>query len=240
MKTVFFSLIAIFFFYTAQAQQIRENDIVFSKHIVRSVNLTQKDNQKWFGEDENQLRTILLNAYQSGTLQGWESENFRDKLLYTSFLEKISFKTSGADGLSEIQNYTWNDFEIMEVGEEFLFDKNRSEFLFKTTSVTFFIPAYKSYRGLIERMVSFRFDDVLAVVKQTKNLKGLNPLQNNKPIEYSTVFTLRTYKNTIVKIGGPNEPYFDQISSDPSLAYLIGKSEEDKLKELVYKFYTPR
>jgi hypothetical protein len=158
------------------------------------------------------------------------------ELTWEDFREKIKYK-------SEDDSICYEDYRslnVIELHENLIVDKNRSDIVFNPSHITIFLPYTKNSRGLHEAMVTFRYDDCIRLFKADGRAYARNPLRNGRNINFAEVFLLHLYKASIVKIGTPEDPYFDQITLDSQQAYLLGKHQENQLSEYLYKLFNPQ
>jgi len=189
-------------------------------------------NQKLFGPYS--LNKILLEAYNCNTITGFKNPSCTDTLSLSTFIEQMNQK-----GDSSLIQYAYLCSSI-ELTEEIIVDKHRSEIVFKPVSISLMIPPAHSSKGILEPLISFRFEDCAKIFNNDKRAFAINPLLNGRNINYSDVFQLKLYASYIVKIGNEEELYFDQIAYDPQTTFLIGKEEENKLTEYLYKLFNPK
>jgi hypothetical protein len=211
---------------------IRETDIHFKKTMVRSIPLLNECNQKLFGPYS--LNKILLDAYNCNLITGFKNSSCSDTLSIYSFINEMYQK-----GDSSLIQYVYL-CSSLELTEEIIVDKHRSEIVFKPISISLMIPPSHSTKGILEPLISFRFEDCAKIFNHDKKAIAINPLLNGRNINYTDVFQLKLYSSYIVKIGREDEMYFDQMASDPQTTFLIGKAEENKLTEYLYKLFNPK
>jgi gliding motility associated protien GldN len=236
------------------SRPIRENDVLFRKHIIRSVNLKRFSNEEIFGRN-NTLAKVLLDAVREGKLTAYKSAHLDEELGVSDFLEKIKIPVDNSDwsswedawkdeiGQNQIPEdvyYEADQLFRIEIGEDVIFDKHRSDIIFDMQYITLFLPAEVSPRGLHEPIASFKFADCMHVFKQDKRAVAENPLNNGMNLNFADVFYLRLYKSYIVKLGRIDDPYFDQMYQDPKKAFIASKNAENRIVEYFYKLYNPK
>lgn len=218
----------------AQHPKIREADITYKKQIVRSVNLRKEENQILFGK-RNFIAEILMEAVQEGKIIPYHSDKFDKVMTKEEFLERISIPMEDEDPV----HYLPSQLYIMELGENVMFDKGRSVFVNHTVSLTLFIPEDMSYRGIREPVASFRYEDCHKLFRNDERAYS-DPAKNGRQINFSEVFVLRLYTSHIVKIGGHDQLYYDQLYSDPLRAFLASQNDENRIREYMYKVFNPK
>lgn len=212
----------------------RDYDVAFKKHLVRGINLNNPDNQSFFGEG-NDLVRILLDAVKDGKLIPYKDGHLKDTLSLTSFLEKIKIPVD-IDSSGYYEPY---QLKYLEVGENLVFDKHRSEVKLEIDYLTIMIPSNVNYKEILEPIASFKFDDCVKVFRADERaLRTLTPSQ--KSINLAEIFLLHLPKSYIVKLGTPGSNYFDQVASDHVNAFLLAKNEEEKIIDYFYKLFNPQ
>ncbi|WMJ73779.1 hypothetical protein RCC89_11500 [Cytophagaceae bacterium ABcell3] len=246
-------------------RKYREHDILYRKHIVRSINLSKFDNNEIFG-NSNALVEILLDAVKNGKLQPYETPHLEKALSVDEFWERLKIQEesdysdySGYWAESDIEKSAWEEvlpeapsgetiedqyylpsqlFRI-EYGEDLLVDKIVSDVVYDPKYITLFIPASISPKGIHEPVASFSFYDCAKVFRADKRAVAENPLMNGRNINFTEVFLLRLYNSYIVKLGRIDDPYFDQMYSKPMDAFMASKKAEHKVISYLYKLFNP-
>jgi hypothetical protein len=213
----------------------RQDDILFSKHLVRSIDMQEKGNQQIFGRENLPVR-LLLDAYCSGVLTGYNDQELKTRLSYEDFEERLKLlQKENLLPYSELAR----TLHIVEIGEKLIFDKNRSDFYFDMKSFSIFIPASESYRGIQELLISFDYDACAHIFSGNERAVSKAPLKNGRDINFSSVFLMRLFNSSIAKIGGEETRYFDQQYKNEVSIFLAAKAEENLLTEYLYKLYHP-
>ena len=219
----------------AAAQQTREQDITFRTTIVRGIDLNHASNQKLFGK-KSLMSKILLEAALSGSSEVYNADTLDKKLSSKELIAKISYPTDSNN--CRLQYFPEQLYEV-ELIEELIFDKHRSEFRFVPKFITLFIPAELNYRGIMEPIASWKYEDCLGIFKNDSRAFSENMGFGKAKVNYKETFLLRSYYSQIVKIGQPEDMYYDQMYADPLKAFLARKEDEGKIQELVYKVFHP-
>ena len=211
----------------------REDDIFFKKYLVRSMDLHEPANAEIFGSEQTMLH-VLLDAYCAGQLQGYKDARLTQSLTYDEFEERLKLFLP-EDDLQE----PWHVVHTVEIGENLIFSKHTSDFYFSMETFTLFIPADKSYRGLQEPLISFKYNQCAKVFSASKEAVIVNPIKNGRDINYADLFLLRCFNSTVVKIGNSRDLYFDQVHTEKLSAFLASKAGENELTEYIFKLYNP-
>ena len=216
------------------AQQVREQDITYRITIVRGIDLTNSSNQKIFGK-KSLMSRILIDAVQNGKCTVYHPDTLENTLSLEEFNKRRSFPNDS----NVLEHYLPEQLYEVELMEELIFDKHRSEFRYIPKYITLFIPVEINYRAIMEPIASWKYEDCLIIFKTDKRAYSDAVGFGKSKINYSESLLLRTYTSQIVKIGSPDELYFDQQYADPLQAFLAQKEEEGKIQEIVYKVFHP-
>jgi hypothetical protein len=231
--TLPFSLI-ILLFLQVSAQQIREQDIVYSRHIVREIDLRHAANTAVFGKGCT-IPVILLDALKTGA-QAFSHEHPGKQISYEEVQEKLWIRSD--DSCTAF--YAAEELYVLELTEKFIFDKNTSEFRFIPLSLTVFIPAEISSKGVLEPLAVFPFAECTRIFRNDPRAYAAVTKIGQPRMNFNEQFVLRSYVSKIVKIGNEDDLYFDQRYTDPYKAFMAMKEEENALQEMVYEAYHPK
>jgi hypothetical protein len=215
--------------------QPRACDILYKKQFIRSINLKNETNQELFGK-KREIVKILTEAFLSGKLSGYSTNELNDPLSLEVFNEKISVKEE--DGT--VDHFLPEQLYILELGENLIFDKHRSDVYFDMEFISILIPDAVSNKGILEHLVSFKFDDCLKIFRKNPEAVSFNALKNGNDVNYAEVLMLRLFTSTIVKIGNYDDLYFDQQYNDQMQTFLARKNKENEVTEYIYKLYHPK
>lgn len=218
----------------AFAQQIREQDIVYSRYIVREIDLRYTGNKSVFGKDCI-LSTVLLDALKDSA-KAYSYEDRTQQITYDQVLEKLWIRTS--EDTCAPTFYAPEEVCIIELTEKFIFDKNASEFKFIPLELTLFIPAEISSKGIMEPLAVFSFEECTRIFKKDPRAYSEATKLGQARINFNEQFLLRSYTSTIVKIGNEDDLYFDQRYADPYKAFMAMKEEEQALQEMMYAAFS--
>ncbi len=212
-----------------QNLNVREQDVLFRKHLVRAFTLQDPKNVELFGENAV-LSEILLNAVEKGNLLAYKDRLCKEELSREEILSKVIL--SDEDTIGFIFPHSLKEIEL---GEDIIFDKHRSEFVFDQKYIALIIPQSENYRGITEPLAYFRYVDCIKVFNQDERASSLN--FSGVKIPFNDLFLTHSYKSYIVKIGNGN--YFDQVYPDPLKAFIAARHQENLLNDYLYKFFNP-
>jgi hypothetical protein len=212
---------------------VRECDVLFRKHIVRSIDLREKANSEIFRREDGIVR-ILMDALDQGKLKGYTPGNKNMELSKEDFFNKL--KIPSEDSIAE----AYNDYQLykIELGEDLIFDKQRSVPVYEIKYLTIFLPEEINYREILEPLVTFKYEDCIRLFKEDN--RAVWDISNGKPLNFKEIFLLHQYHSRIVKIGNENELYFDQKYNSGLNAFLAAKEAENEIVEYFYRLYNPQ
>lgn len=234
MKTLSVFLFMLIGF-AASAQQIREQDIAYRKSIVKEINLRHPMNAEVFGK-EALFSRILLEAAISGQLPSWNPDTLRQRLTAEQIISRTAYHTDSGT----VEYYGWEELYILEITEDLVFDKNRSEFRMLPQRITLFIPASVSNRGILEPIASWNYADCLQLWKNDVRARYETAAFEGPVYSYEQLFILGNYRAEIVKIGNLKDLYFDQMYADPYRVMMARQEAENALIEMMYAAFHPK
>jgi len=218
------------------AQHIREQDITYSRYIVREIDLRYQANRSVFGKDCI-LSAILLDALKDGA-KAYSFEDRSKQLSYEQIQNKLWIQSSDDSCMATL--YSQEELYIVELTEKFIFDKNASEFKFIPIELTLFIPANISSKGIMEPLAVIPFEECTHIFRNDARAYSTANKIGQTRINFNEQFLLRSYVSNIVKIGNEDDLYFDQRYADPYNAFMAMKEEENALQEMMYEAYHPK
>jgi len=235
MKMLLSHTVGIFMITELSAQPdhtyVRDCDITFRTHIVRSINLRHIANEDIF--EKGKVVEVLLEAAFAKELPIYDPADKTRVLSIEALQERLTVKAE--DGT--INTYTYRHLYQIEVGEDLVFDKQRSIPVYQIKYLTIFIPQDINYRGIHEPVATFRFQDCERIF--LKNAQLTNSFNSSPKFNFRDALLLHMYKSEIVKMGREEDLYFDQKYSDPAKAFIARKKSEEEVLEYFYKIYNP-
>ncbi|MFL5730858.1 MAG: hypothetical protein ACJ75J_15320 [Cytophagaceae bacterium] len=236
MKMLLSPVLGIFMFSELSAQQdhtfVRECDITFRTHIVRSINLRHPANEDIF--ERGRIVELLLNAALAGQIPMYDPIAKEKSLSQEALIEKLTVKAE--DGSCSL--YSFRHLYQIETGEDLVFDKQRSIPVYQMKYITLFIPQDVNHRGIHEAVATFRFQDCSRIFMEDRHAS--DPLHEKTSLNFRDAFFLHLYKAEIVKMGRENDLYFDQQYSKPAEAFIARKKSEEEVLEYFYRIYNPK
>jgi hypothetical protein len=155
----------------------------------------------------------------AGTTAGSESDS------QTSGTPKT---TVGAEGGYEMFP---GELYILEIKEDWIFDKQRSRQYADIQSITIMIPAEASAEGLEKPLASFKYKELETYFRGNPNCIWYNAANVAQHKNLADAFELRLFHGKIVRKANPGNKYLDQIYKSPKEGMLKSQQLEYELME---------
>ncbi len=107
------------------------------------------------------------------------------------------------------------DLYIIEIKEDWIFDKQRSRQYFDIQSVTIKIPSELSSDGLEKELASFKYKELESYFRLNPNCIWYNSANTAQHKNLADAFELRLFNGRIIKKSNPGNKYLDQIYKTP-------------------------
>ncbi len=116
------------------------------------------------------------------------------------------------------------DLYLVELKEDWIFDRQRSRQYFDIQTVTIKIPAEISGDGLEKDLATFKYKELESFFRNNPSAIWFNEANTAKNINLADAFELRLFHGRIVKKSNSQNRYLDQIYKSPKEA--LNKSQE--------------
>jgi Gliding motility associated protein GldN len=123
------------------------------------------------------------------------------------------------------------DLYIVEIKEDWIFDKQRSRQYFDIQAVTIKIPAELSNDGLEKTLASFKYKELESYFRLNPNCIWYNAANTAQHKNLADAFELRLFSGRIIKKSNSLNKYLDQIYKSPKEALLKSTQLEHELLE---------
>ncbi|PQA58199.1 gliding motility protein GldN [Siphonobacter curvatus] len=128
--------------------------------------------------------------------------------------------------------YFPTDITVLELKEDYVFDKRRSRQYYDMKSITLIIPAAKTSTGLDREVASFRYKDVDQYFRSNpKKFIWYNNQNNAKHLNMADAFDLRLFSSRILKQSNSKNAYLSQIYGGEKEGLVKAQQLEYKLME---------
>ena len=108
-----------------------------------------------------------------------------------------------------------NDLYIIELKEDWIFDKQRSRQYFDIQTITIKIPADLSSDGLEKELASFKYKELESYFRLNPNCIWYNAANTAQHKNLADAFELRLFTGRIIKKSNALNKYLDQVYKSP-------------------------
>ncbi len=144
-----------------------------------------------------------------------------------------SGKTTAANEASAAGGYEMfpGELYILEIKEDWIFDKQRSRQYADIQSITIMIPAENSAEGLEKPLASFKYKELEHYFRGNPNCIWYNAANVAQHKNLADAFELRLFQGRIIRKANPGNKYLDQIYKSPKEGLLKAQQLEYELME---------
>ena len=108
--------------------------------------------------------------------------------------------------MSSDNEYLAREFSILEVKEDWIFDRKRSRLFYDVQTVTLFLPADKNQAGLEVPVATFKYKDLDQLFRSDpKKFIWYNPQNQAQHKNLADAFDLRLFYGRITKVSNPQD-----------------------------------
>ncbi|UBM58402.1 gliding motility protein GldN [Marinilongibacter aquaticus] len=130
-----------------------------------------------------------------------------------------------------------NEFYVLELKEDWVFDKQRSRQYFDIQTVTIKIPAEKSNDGLEKTLASFKYVDLEQFFRNNPDAIWFNEKNIQENMNLADAFELRLFHGLIVKKSNALDKYLDEQYGSPREALIHSQEIEYDLLEFEHDLW---
>ena len=162
-----------------------------------------------------------------GDDSGWGDEKEGDKPADAS-------ATAGADYFFPA------DVEVLEIMEDWVFDKRRSRLFYDIQSITLILPATKfPETGLQRQVASFKYKDLEELFRSMpEEALWFNPQNSAEHKNLADAFLLRLFSARLIKVSNPEDSYIADIyNTNPKEGLIASQRIEQELLELEHELW---
>ncbi|MFT7069785.1 MAG: hypothetical protein ACI9V1_001413 [Spirosomataceae bacterium] len=124
-----------------------------------------------------------------------------------------------------------NELYLIEIREDWIFDKQRSRQYNDIQTITIMVPAEGSADGLEKPLASFRYKDLEIYFRSNPNCIWYNVANTAQHKNLADAFELRLFHGRIIKKSDPRNRYLDDIYKSPKAGLLKSQELEFELME---------
>jgi gliding motility associated protien GldN len=211
---------------------VHQSDVMFKKTILRAVDLREKQNKPLFSKNK-EITKMLLEAVERGDLKPYATDSLEEGRMLTieEFKEAMKIPSDQAElteeekaialanGDSSVlvssgENFYFpRDLYQMQFKEDLIFDKQRSRMYYDVHALTMLVPSDhpSNIKGIEIPVASFKFKDVIAVLKDNPNAVWFNPQNDAQHKSIADAVELRLFSSYIIKVSNPDDAYLVDI-----------------------------
>lgn len=124
-----------------------------------------------------------------------------------------------------------NELYVIEVREDWVFDKQRSRQYNDIQTITIMIPAEVSADGLEKPLASFKYKDLEVYFRSNPNCIWYNAANTAQHKNLADAFELRLFSGRIIRKSDPRGRYLEDIYKSPKAGLLKSQELEYELME---------
>lgn len=124
-----------------------------------------------------------------------------------------------------------SELYLIELREDWIFDKQRSRQYNDIQTITIMIPAEGSADGLEKPLASFKYKDLEVYFRSNPNCIWYNAANTAQHKNLADAFELRLFNGRIIRKSDPRNRYLDDIYKSPKAGLLKSQELEFELME---------
>lgn len=124
-----------------------------------------------------------------------------------------------------------SELYLLELREDWIFDKQRSRQYNDIQTVTIMIPAEASADGLEKPLATFKYKDLEIFFRSNPNCIWYNAANTAQHKNLADAFELRLFQGRIIRVSDPRNRYLDDIYKSPKAGLLKSQELEYQLME---------
>lgn len=249
--------------------EVEKAQAMFKRMVWRRMDLEEKQNRPFFSLN-GEVPRLLIEAVDEGLITPYRSDsciNFMPDIIFVSNIsveqeqnpfvgggfntggfdsfggaDETSNQSDGGDGQPKLLEIPSEEFSVLYIREEVIFDRNRSRMYNYIRSLSIALPADAGtvYNpGGFEKLIAhFDYNEVVALFRGPYADKAIyyNDLNPGGNMNLSDAFELRLFNAPITKISNNQDLdirqiYADQMAEDPLSVIVIQQKYEYDLME---------
>jgi gliding motility associated protien GldN len=238
---------------------VHTSDVMYQKTVTRALDLREKQNEPLFSRNR-EITALLIDGVTNERIKAYENDSLRKQLSIADFSNKMLTPTAAAaTSLDTVDSYLehgpgWRDvvknmlderymardLYQLEIKENVLFDKQRSQFLYDIQTVTIFIPADHpmNERGIQIPVASFSYKEIVsALFKDNPKAIWYNTQNDQENKNLADAFDLRLFSSYIIKVSNAKDTYLTDIYSDQKTAIMASSWAAQQLMEYEHNLW---
>lgn len=217
---------------------IHSSDIMYKKSVLRQVDLREKQNKSLFAKNK-EITRIIIDAVKEGKLKVYATDSLEKGRSFTKeeFLENIKVPNQEAELTPEEREFQAaaaadaandpfadankpassgpayfepKDLFLMEINEDFLFDKQRSRAYWDIQSIKLIVPAELNQKVDLPAG-TFKYKELVEVFSKDPRALWFNPENDQEHRNMAHAFDLRLFSSYLIKVSNPDDSYLADI-----------------------------
>ncbi|TAH20125.1 MAG: hypothetical protein EAZ08_06955 [Cytophagales bacterium] len=127
---------------------------LFRKTVWYRIDLSKPANKPMFTK-HNEITKIIMEAVIAGVLRPFTNDSLEERMSYYDFMHNLR-----KDQSSDDEYYMPQDISLLEVREEFIFDKSTLKICYDIQSLTLYVPAEKTQSKVKRKIASFSYKEL--------------------------------------------------------------------------------
>ncbi|MFN3403966.1 MAG: gliding motility protein GldN [Cytophagaceae bacterium] len=238
----------------------RDADIMFKKTVIRALDLREKPNNGLFAKN-NEITKWLVEGAVAGKIKMYRNDSLTHLQEISELKTKliipatgpvidpnnpadtldayINFGADWRDNLVISQEYLPSDLYQMEIKENVIFDKSRSQLKYQVLALTIFIPADHpaNIKGIQLPVASFSWEEVQKYFSIHPNMNYYNSYNEAAVMNLAEAIDLRRFSSYIIKVGNARDAYLTDIYNDPYKGIMASQWKQTELMEYEHNLW---
>ncbi len=185
--------------------------------------LSKEEIEAGFGDEG----TTTAAGEDDGWGGGGEAKPASEETSQTSGETKTTASAASTEGYELFPS----DLYIVEIKEDWIFDKQRSRQYFDIQTITIKIPSELSADGLEKELASFKYKELESYFRLNPNCIWYNAQNTAKHINLADALELRLFHGRIIKKSNAANKFLDEVYKTPKAALEKSQQLEYELME---------
>ena len=169
-------------------------------------------------------------ATSGGTDDGWGDGGAAEPMAQTGMPGPTRTAAVNPNSSEGFEMYA-SELYLIEIREDWIFDKQRSRQYNDIQTITIMIPAEASADGLEKELASFKYKDLEVYFRSNPNCIWYNAANTAQHKNLADAFELRLFHGRIVRKSDPRGRYLEDIYKSPKAGLLKSQELEYELME---------
>lgn len=216
---------------------IHSSDIMYKKSVLRQLDLREKQNKSLFSKNK-EITRIIIDAVKEGKLKVYATDSLEKGRTLTKeeFLESIKIPNQEAEKTPEELEFEKanasqadpfadasapagptgpayfepKDLFLMQITEDFIFDKQRSRAYWDIQAIQIIVPSELNQKVDLPAG-TFKYKELVDVFKKDARALWFNPENDQEHRNMADAFDLRLFSSYLVKVSNPDDAYLADI-----------------------------